>query len=261
MTAQPQQYQPATQERFPGKEMTVLEHLIELKNRLIVCAIAVVIGMVVSLIFAEEIIGWLEEPAKSRVGDFQPVQNRVTEYLEVYFRVGLLGGLILAMPVLVYEILMFVTPGLTPRERKMLFPSLIGIVAFFLMGCAFAYFVVLPPSLKFLLTFGNDVVDDFINIGDYINFVTRLIFFMGVAFETPMILAACAWLGVIRAKQLLGMWRYAFIASVAAAAIITPTPDPVICLTVAGPIFGLYLFGVGLAYLVQPKLPRSALAA
>jgi sec-independent protein translocase protein TatC len=260
MTAQSQPYPPAP-DQYAGKEMTVLEHLIELKNRFIVCAIAVAIGLVVSLIFAETIVGWLEEPAKSRVDDFRPVQNRVTEYLEVYFRVGLLGGLILAMPVLVYETLMFVTPGLTPRERKMLFPALFGIIVFFLMGCAFAYFVVLPPSLKFLLTFGDDVVADFINIGDYINFVTRLIFFMGIAFETPMILTAMAWLGVVRAKTLLSAWRYAFIASVAAAAIITPTPDPLICLTVAGPIFGLYLVGIALSYMVQPKRPAAAPAA
>src|SRR5204862_1984313 len=129
----------------------------------------------------------------------------------------------LSSPVLIYELLAFIIPGLTPKERRMIFPGLIGVVAFLLAGMAFAYYIILPASLGFLLNLGSGNLDQLIGAKQYMDFATRIIFWVGVAFELPMVLAMAARLGIVRARQLLKFWRYAVIIIFVIAAVITPT--------------------------------------
>lgn len=239
-------------------EMTLLEHLRELRNRVLVSAVAVVLGMVICLYFWEAIVGWMLAPARAQEGeDFGLAVFGPTETIGVLFKVGMYGGLMLASPVVLYELLAFIVPGLTPKERKLLLPGLFGIIIFLVAGMAFAYWIILPASLGFLLDLGGDNFNPVIGAKQYIDFATRIVFWVGLSFELPMVLALIARLGVVRAKQLLGFWRYAIVIIFVIAAIVTPTPDPLTQSLVAGPLLGLYVVGIGFAWLVQPKRPRQ----
>ena len=244
---------PAPGEERSDRLLTIFEHLKELRYRVMMSSISVVIGLVISAFFAADFILWLEEPAKEQHPGLQlqfiePFENFVT-----YFRVALLGGLILGMPMIIYHGLRFVTPALHPTERKWLYGTVVGATLLFLSGVAFAYYIALPPALDFLRNFNNDLAEPNIRIGSYVDFVTRLLFWTGVSFQTPLIVMFLARIGLVRASQLLAWWRLAFVAAFIVAAIVTPSIDPVTQSLVAGPIIVLYFFGIVLAVIVQPR--------
>ncbi|MEX0681852.1 MAG: twin-arginine translocase subunit TatC [Dehalococcoidia bacterium] len=248
---------PQTPEEEPGeKYLTLFEHLAELRYRVMMSAIGVVIGLVISAIFADDFLNYLKEPAEEQHPGLQlqfiePFENFVT-----YFRVSLLGGLVLGMPMILYHLLRFLSPGLKPGERKWLYGTVIGATGFFLAGVAFAYYVALPPALDFLLNFNNDLAEPNIRVGSYVDFVTRLLFWTGVSFETPLIVMFLTRVGVVSPKQLIQWWRLAFVGAFIVAAIVTPTIDPVTQSLVAGPIIVLYFLGIILGVIVQPRPPK-----
>ena len=246
---------PASPEKEPSEKLlTLFEHLQELRRRVTISAVAVVIGLAVSAYFGQDIIEFLKEPAEKRVDNFQPTFIEPFELFVTYFRVALLGGVIIAMPVIVYEALGFVSPGLKPGERRWLYGTVVGATGLFLAGVAFAYYVALPPALDFLLNFGNgELAQPNIRIGSYIDFVTRLLFWTGVSFQTPIVVMFLARIGLVRAGQLVRCWRLAIVVAFVIAAIVTPTIDPVTQSLVAGPIIVLYFVGIVLALFVQPK--------
>ncbi len=243
-----------------GPEMTLLEHLRELRNRVIKSALALIVTTLASFLFWERILGWLLAPARVDHPEFKLTIFSPTETIGVIFKIGLYGGLIMASPVIIYQFFAFVVPGLTPKERKMIFPGLLGVVLFLLAGMAFAYYVILPASLGFLLDIGGSQFDAKIGAQQYLDFATRIIFWVGIAFEMPMVLALAARFRLVRPKQLLSFWRYAIVIIFVIAAVITPTPDPFNQSLVAGPLFFLYFIGIFLAWIVQPK-PKSEAAA
>ncbi len=254
----PQDYEDAPQGGYRGgPEMTLLEHLRELRNRVIICAIALVIGCMICFYFWEPILGWMLAPGRVNDPGLKLSSFSPTDRIGAIFKIGLYGGLAIASPVVVYELLAFIVPGLTPREKKMILPGIFGVVAFLLAGMAFAYWVILPNSLGFLFSFGNSVIENRTGIQQYVSFVTRIVFWVGVAFEMPMVLGLAAKLGLVRAKQLLGFWRYAIIIIFIISAIITPTPDPFNQTLVAAPLFVLYFLGILFAKIVQPRRPGA----
>ncbi|MGE3961561.1 MAG: twin-arginine translocase subunit TatC [Dehalococcoidia bacterium] len=244
---------PAGQVEQAGGEMTLIEHLLELRTRVTWMAAAVVLGMAIFFVpqFGFRAIEYLLSPARQSVPDFRPQYIEPMENIAVYFRVALLGGLTLAMPVIVYHIMRFVTPALTNQEKKWVFPITLGASIAFLGGLAFGFWVVLPFTLKFLLTFGDSFAEADWRIGNYIDFVTRILLVMGAVFETPLIVMGLAKFGVISASQLLRQWRYAIILAFVIAAVVTPTIDPVTQALVGGPIVVLYFVGIALAWLVR----------
>jgi len=238
--------------------MTLIEHLEELRFRLFISAVFVVIGLGVSFFFGDQLIDFLKEPAERKNPGFQLQFIEPFELFVTYFRVSLLGGLILGMPMIVYQALRFVAPGLRPGERRWLYGTVVGATALFLAGVAFAYYIALPPALNFLLNFGGDLAEPNIRVGSYVDFVTRLLFWTGVAFETPLIVMYLARFGIVSAGQLLRWWRYAIVAAFVIAAVVTPTIDPVTQSIVAGPIIVLYFLGIVLAVFVQPRRDRAS---
>lgn len=232
-----------------GRPMTILEHLQELRTRLIWCCIGLVVGMVISFAFTNQFLDFLVEPVRLRAPNADLIFTSPLENFTTFFKVSLLGGLIIAMPVFVYETLMFVLPGLTPQEKRWVLPVVGGIFISFAIGVAFAYYVTLPPAVGFLLNFNTDVAKAQIKIGEYINFATRLLFWVGVTFETPLFILALARFGLITGRQLLGWWRYIIVLVFLVAAVVTPTPDPLTQTLVAVPLLVLYLIGVLLAFL------------
>ena len=260
MSAQPQD--PLNADLHPvnsydgGPDMTLIDHLKELRTRVLWSAIAVILGIVVCAVFWEVILGWLLAPARAEIEGFKVSSFSPVDRIGVIFKIVMYGGLILASPMVLYQVMAFVIPGLTPRERKMLAPGILGAIVFLLAGMAFSYYIILPASLGFLLGVGDKNFENVIGAKQYLDFVTRLIFWVGIAFEMPVVLALLARFGVVRAGQLLGFWRYAIVIIAIAAAIITPTPDPLNMALVMGPLFALYFLGIFFALMVQKPRPK-----
>jgi sec-independent protein translocase protein TatC len=234
-----------------GPELTLLDHLKELRNRAIISAAAVVIAVLVCFYFWETILGWLMAPAREQYPDFKLSSFSPTDKLSMLFKIGLYGGLLLASPVVIYQVLAFVIPGLTPKERRMIFPGMVGATFFLLAGMAFAYWIILPASLNFLLGFGDKNIENVIGIKQYVDFTTRIIFWVGISFELPMVMALLARVGVLSPRQMLKFWRYAIVLCFVLAAIVTPTPDPLTQTLVGGPLLLLYIVGILLSWLVH----------
>jgi sec-independent protein translocase protein TatC len=223
--------------------MTIFEHLNEIRQRLIKVSLAVAITTGLCLVFTTQIMELLLVPS----GGIKPIFLKPTEMFLTYMKVGLIAGVCLAMPVIVYQLMRFLAPGLKPEEKKWLYTLVPGVTAFFIAGVAFAYFAMLPFALKYLLTFGGDLVEAKWTISEYISFVTTLLLWVGISFETPMIIFFLAKLKIVDAKKLSGYRKYAIVGAFVAAAIITPTPDPFNQTMVAVPIILLYELGIIMA--------------
>jgi sec-independent protein translocase protein TatC len=252
---------PPPQRDQEAKLLTILEHLQELRHRLMVCVAALIVGVSVSFYpLSRMFIKFLEQPAKDRVQNFELIFTTPTEFWTSYFQVSLLLGIAIAMPVIVYQILAFVAPGLTKEERRWLYPIVLGATVAFLSGCVFAYYIEVPPALKFLIgnTGGVDA-RPFIRIQSYIDFVTRMILVTGLVFELPLFVMGLAKIGVVKSRQLLRWWRHAILGAFIVAAVVTPSIDPITQTLVALPMIGLYFFGVVLAKLVEgaPLIQRE----
>jgi sec-independent protein translocase protein TatC len=230
-------------------KLTVLSHLYELRDRLIKSVIAIAVASVIAFVFADWIFYILTLPA----GDIPLIYIEMTEMLGTYMRVSLVAGIALAMPYLVYQVIMFVSPALTPREKKYVFLVLPWIALMFIGGVVFGYFVLIPPALKFLLTFGANIATPQIKVGNYIALVTRLLLSIGLVFELPVVTTFLARIGVVKAKWLADRRRPAIIIAFILAAAITPTFDPINQSLVAVPLIVLYELSIWLARLVQKK--------
>ncbi len=346
-------------EQRAGDDLTIMEHLLELRNRFLVAAIALVLGVIVVLYFTWEphsslpnTFDILLEPARNRIevdlglvqevtafrvheqspdgskippetvfrddcrrtcldlsegeildilnevlrrasGGFRPIPipfsdledivtvQDATDYLgskseedfrlasfsptdriSAIFKVSIYGGLLLAMPVIIYEVLAFIVPGLTGKERRILLGGVLGSMFFLVAGMAFAYYIVLDRALDFLLGVAAGNVENVIGIHEYISFVTRIILWVGVAYQLPMVLALLGRLGMVTAGQMLRFWRYAIVLVFILAAVATPTPDPLTQSVVAIPLLGLYFLGVLFAKLLYtPREEREEAAA
>jgi sec-independent protein translocase protein TatC len=250
--------QAAEQHGGAEKNLTILEHLQELRHRLMICAGALVLGMIVSFYpLTKWVLEWIQEPAKDRVENFHLIFTQPLEYWTTYFQVSLMLGLTLAMPVILWQMLAFVGPGLTSNEKRWAYPIVLGASAMFVLGCAFAYYVELPPALNFLLDTGG-IAEPFISVQKYVGFVTKLLIVNGLAFQVPLVVMGLAKLGIVTSRRLLGWWRFAIVGAFIISAIVTPSIDPVTQTLVAGPMIILYFFGIGLAKLVEsrPIIPR-----
>jgi sec-independent protein translocase protein TatC len=223
--------------------MPLLEHLKELRDRLIRAAIALGITTAVSFIFAKALLIILIEP----MGDTAPQALKPTESIANYMKVALISGVTLAMPFIVYQIGKFLTPGLTKSERRWLWILVPGATLCFITGVAFAYFIMLPAAIPFLQGFMADIVLQQWALGEYLSFVINLMFWIGLAFELPLFVFILAKLGIVDAEMLTKNRKYAVVVIAVLSAIITPTVDPMNMVLVMGPLIILYEIGVILA--------------
>jgi len=233
--------------------LTVGQHLVEARQRLTIAALTIVLSTVVTLIFTNQILDFLTEPGRRADPDFQPIFTELLGFVSAYFKIGLLIGIAAAMPMVLYQGFMFVNPGLEPNERKWLIPIVLLASLSFAGGGAFAFFVAWPPALDFLLDFGDNIAQPQIRISNYIDMLTRFVFWTGVVFETPLVLMGLGWMGLVTARKLIQWWRWAIIGSFVIAAMITPSIDPVTQAFVAIPLLFLYGLGIVLVKIVQSR--------
>ena len=242
-----------------SREQTLLQHLSELRRRVFICVVAVLAGSAVSFVFFEEIVEILVEPARDlglgTGGEL--IYTEVTELLTTAIKVSFVSGLILASPIIVSQGVMFVAPGLTRQEKRYLFGFMPVVILAFAGGVSFAYYILTPPALHFLLTFGGDIATPLIRISNIINLMIRLLFWMGLAFETPLVMFLLASLGIASASSLGRFRRYWVVVAFILAAMITPTVDPVNQALVAGPLLVLYELGILLAWLAGRSRRKS----
>jgi sec-independent protein translocase protein TatC len=230
---------------------SILSHLEELRWRILKCGIAVMVGVIVAFIFATPLREILEKPFYEAApgNSFQAL--RAGEEWGVLMRVSFFGGVILASPVILYQIWAFINPALTARERKWAVPIVSSLVILFIGGVAFGYFV-LPRGLHFLLNIFPNVENDLL-IGEYYSFVLRFLMAFGAAFLYPVFLFAAAAAGVVSSQQLASGRRWAILAVVTAAALITPTGDVVNLMILAVPMYIMYEIVYWLVRLVLKK--------
>jgi len=237
------------------KSLTLLGHLQEIRRRLFYSVIALIITIAISFYFSRDIFDFL---VSRRPPEVPLIAITPTEMIGIWFNVCLYGALVLAMPFFIFQLVLFIRPALTRKERAYLYALVPAVFLFFLGGAAFAWFVFLPNALDFLLHFMDGIVTYQIKIGSLISFEVQIIFWMGVVFELPVVTFFLAKIGVLNYRWLAKQWKWAFIASFIIGAVITPTPDPINCTIVSVPIYLLYLLSILTAWIARPGRKSTA---
>jgi sec-independent protein translocase protein TatC len=227
-------------------EMSLFDHLEELRQRLFYSLIAAAVGIVGCFFFVRPIVQLLEVPAQG----VKFLQLAPGEYFFVSIKVAGYSGLLLSSPFILYQIIQFVLPGLTRRERRLIAPIVLGSTVLFFVGLAFAYIALIPAALNFFISYGADVVEQLWSIDKYFEFVLLLMFSTGLAFQIPIIQLLLGYLGVVSSQQMLAGWRIVVLGSTVVGAVLTPSTDPLTQSLLAGAVLALYFGGIGMVKLV-----------
>ena len=226
-------------------EMSLFDHLEELRQRIFYALIAVVIAVAGCFVAVKPIVQLLEVPAQG----VKFLQLAPGEYFFVSIKVAGYSGILVASPFILYQIIQFVLPGLTRRERRLVAPVVLGSSVLFFIGLAFAYLALVPAALNFFISYGADVVEQLWSIDKYFEFVLLLMFSTGLAFQIPIIQLLLGYLGIVSSQQMLSGWRLVIIAATVLGAVLTPSTDPLTQSLLAGAVLGLYYGGIGLVKL------------
>ena len=234
--------------------MTYLHHLEELRRRIIVCVVALVAAVAVCWFFAWDILHILERPAGSIVLHYM----KPMEPFLVRFKLALFGGVILTLPVILFELMAFLSPALKRKERKYALVVMSMIVAFFGVGVVFGYYYIMPVGVRWLLGIAGGQMKPVLSASEYVSFAGWFLLAFGAAFETPMFIWLLVALGVLTPEQLRKQWRWAYLIILVFAAIITPDWSPVTMFLVAVPMIILYELSILLAKFTVRRRERRA---
>ncbi|MDJ0900759.1 MAG: twin-arginine translocase subunit TatC [Xenococcus sp. MO_188.B8] len=227
-------------------EMSLFDHLEELRMRIFYAAIAIVIGIIGCFIVVKPLVKILEVPAQG----VKFLQLAPGEFFFVSIKVAGYSGILVASPFILYQIIQFVVPGLTRKERRLLAPVVFGSSILFFAGLGFAYIALIPAALNFFINYGGDVVEQSWSIDRYFEFVLLLMFSTGLAFQIPIIQLILGFLGLVSSGQMFAGWRYIVLGAVILGAILTPSTDPLTQSLLASAVLGLYFGGVGMVKLI-----------
>lgn len=241
-------------ESLDEAKMGLLEHLAELRQRLIYSIAWLLVGFIAAWFVHEQLFEWMLIPLQQGADGVSQAQaaqmhhKDLAEPIYVFLKLSLLAGAFLAAPGILYNIWKFIAPGLYDSERKLVWPFVIMGTTFFLLGASFCYFIVLPYGYNFLLTFSEPVSDPQLMMAEYFAITTKLMFGFGVIFELPVFSMFLSILGVITHKTLLHYWRYAIVIAFLMAALLTP-PDIITQSMMAGPLVVLYALSIFVAWI------------
>jgi sec-independent protein translocase protein TatC len=242
---------------LPG--MSLMEHLDELRRRIIHSAIYLFAGFIVAYVFHEKLYGFVQEPL-----DRLHIKLNYThpmDPLNLYLQVSLIGGAIISSPFILYQVWLFIAPGLYQKERRFVVPFMSATVGLFLLGAGFGYFFVLPGALKILIVNFGSKFNPVVTIEEYTGFFLSIILGLGISFELPILIFFLAMFGIVSPQFLWKNIRYAILAVFLVAAIITPSPDPWTMCIYAIPMLTLYMIGIAVAWWVHPSRRKAREAA
>lgn len=242
--------QGATPDESSEGLMSLREHLLELRKRLTIAAISVVLFSFILWPFKNQVFELMASPLPEGVG---LQQIAPTEAFFTFIKLSMIAGAGFASPIVLYQALAFVAPALYDNEKRWLYISIPAISIMFMIGVLFAWFVVLRFTMGFLTQFTPDFIRTELTLDNHVTFVAKLLVAVGVVFETPFVVFLSAKLGIISTKKLSQFRRYAIVVIVIVAAVITPTPDPFTQMTVAIPMYLLYELGVLMAKIAAPS--------
>jgi sec-independent protein translocase protein TatC len=234
----------ANKEKSGADSMTLVEHLTEMRTRIFIMVIALSIGAVIAFFGYNQILHFLRQPyCRANNGHCQLYVTGPLDGLSLRLKISLFGGLVLASPVILFEIWRFITPGLKKNEKRYAIPFVVASVALFLLGGAVAY-ITFEHALMFLSKIGGNELQQIYNPNQYLSLILLMMFLFGATFEFPVILVALQLARVITPKQLLAWWRWAVISITLAAAIFTPSGDPLSMLALAIPLTAFYFLSI-----------------
>ncbi len=239
--------------RPPG-EMTLIDHLTELRSALLQSFVAVLVAAILAWFVSERAVDILIAPATGAAGGL--VFLSPTGAFMLRFKTALGLGAFIAAPVVVWRIWAFVVPGLLGREKRALFPVVVSSVLLFYTGASFAYFVILPVSLRFLLGFATESLQPALTGEHYFAFAVRIALAFGIVFQFPLVISLLTWWGILPPDFLKKYWRYGFVLTFVLSAMLTP-PDVASQLLMAGPVLGLYFLSMVLAKVIGRKRERE----
>ncbi|MBS1849566.1 MAG: twin-arginine translocase subunit TatC [Acidobacteria bacterium] len=240
--------------------MSFLEHLEELRKRLIYSILSVLVGFLLCWRYAENIFGLMQQPImealkRNGLGE-KLVYLNPTEPFNLYLKIGLMAGVFVASPFVLYQIWLFISPGLYRNEKRYVFPFMFSTIFLFLAGGFFGYKIVYPAALDFLIGYGKQF-QPMITIGEYTDLFLTVILGLGVVFELPIVVFFLALMGVVNAGWMWRNIRYSILVIFIIAAILTPTTDILNMCVFAAPMVALYILSIGIAWFVHPKQRRA----
>jgi sec-independent protein translocase protein TatC len=245
----------AVSERAELPGMSLMEHLDELRKRIVHSAIYLALGFGVAWFFRDRVVNFLQTPL-NKIGK-SLVMTHPMDALNLDLQASLLAGAILASPFILFQVWLFIAPGLYQNERRFTIPFMSATVGLFLAGASFGYFYVLPGAIRILVVgFGHNFTP-MITIEDYKSFFLSIILGLGVSFEMPILIFFLAMFGIVSPRFLWKNIRYAVLAVFLVAAIICPSPDPWTMCIYAVPMLSLYVIGIGVAWWVHPSRRKA----
>ena len=221
-------------------EMSLFDHLEEFRSRIFYALIAVFVSVIGCFAIVNKIVALLEIPAQG----VKFLQLAPGEYFFVSIKVAGYSGILVASPAILYQIVSFILPGLTRKEKRTVAPIVFGSSILFGLGIVFAYKLLIPAALNFFISYGGDVVEQFWSIDRYFEFVLLLLFSTGLAFQIPVIQALLAMTGIVNSAKMLAGWRYVVLGAVVLGAVLTPSTDPMTQSLLAGAVGMLYFGGI-----------------
>ncbi|MEA5467743.1 MULTISPECIES: twin-arginine translocase subunit TatC [unclassified Spirulina] len=227
-------------------EMSLFDHLDELRWRIFSSLIAIFICCIGCFFFVKPIVNLLEMPAHG----VKFLELTPGEFFFVSIKVAGYTGILISSPWILYQVIQFVLPGLTRRERRLLGPVVLGSGILFFAGLAFSYIALVPAALNFFINYGADVVEQAWSIDRYFEFILLLLFGTGLVFQVPILQLILAQLGIISSEKMLSGWRYIVLAAAILGAVITPSTDPITQSLLGGAVLVLYFGGIGVVKLI-----------
>jgi len=228
-------------------EMSLSDHLEELRQRAFWSVSTIVTAILISIFSVKSIVKILQEPALG----IKFLQFAPGEYFFASIKIAAYTGLLVSSPFFIYQIILFVLPGMTKSERKTIIPIILGAISLFMLGLFFGYFILVPAALNFFINYGSEVVEPFWSFEQYFEFILILLFSTGLAFQLPVIQVMLGLFRIISAETMLSAWRYVILGSTIVGAILTPSVDPLTQILMSSIIIVLYFSGAGVVLLIE----------
>jgi sec-independent protein translocase protein TatC len=230
-------------------EMALSEHIEEFSQRLIFCLILLVLAIFICVADVKEIVRIFQAPA---VG-VKFLQFAPGEYFFASVKIAAFCGVLISSPIILYQLMLYLIPGLTKKERDIVLPVSFGSGILFILGLAFSYFFLVPAALRFFISYGAEVVEPFWSFDQYFDFIAVLLFATGLAFQVPAIQVVLGLLDIISGEKMLAAWKYVIVICTIIAAIITPSTDPITQILLSTALLSLYVGGSGFVILLKKQ--------